>query len=128
MVLRSTPQGAPLVSHGAGTTPSGGAGTGFGADRQVMSEAVKYVHNVGQVMYDELIRLKRALEALAPQWTGEAQQQFFLVAGEWDTAARNLQRAIDDIGFKMGGTHGDYVGIESDNVSSIKAVGQGLPH
>lgn len=123
MGLRTGAQSGPYTGA---ATPSPGAAlqTNLGS----MVSASQYVHDVADMMYGQLQKLRSTLDGLQGSWTSSAASTYQSVCLTWDTQCSSLRQALYDIGDGLAQSHKLYNETELNNQYGITKAAEGITY
>lgn len=108
----ATPVGTSLLQTNLGT----------------MVSASQYVHDVADMIYAQLQKLRGTLDGLQGSWTSSAASTYQSVCLNWDTECSRLRQALYDIGDGLAQSHKLYNETELNNQYGITKAAQGITY
>lgn len=99
----------------------------FRTEADVMVAAAGRVDNINNEVQGELTRLRGTVDGLRGSWAGEAQVSFDGLMQRWNTSARDLQVALQDISDNIRSNASQFANMEAENASAFSTIeNQGL--
>ncbi|QGU02832.1 WXG domain conatining protein [Corynebacterium kalinowskii] len=99
----------------------------FRTEADVMVAAAGRVDSTNAEVQGELTRLRGTVDGLRGSWAGNAQVSFDGLMNRWNTSARDLQEALQDISDNIRSNAKNFEGMEAENASSFSTIeSQGL--
>ncbi|MEJ5927961.1 WXG100 family type VII secretion target [Corynebacterium sp. H128] len=99
----------------------------FRTEADVMLAAAGRVDGTNNEVQGEINRLRGVVDGLRGSWAGNAQVSFDGLMNRWNTAARDLQEALQAISDNIRGNAKNFDGMEAENASAFSNIeAQGL--
>ena len=121
--MRTTPQGVAALT-GAPVISTAAVANGVqAADFDIMQGSTDTVHAAADLIHQQLLNLRTALEGMSSSWDGLAKSAFYTAIGEWQPVADALRDELYYVGDKLGSAHKSLSAMEQDNMLALKNAG-----
>jgi WXG100 family type VII secretion target len=101
-------------------------GQQFGTQVEQMQAAANHVAEVNQSVQGQLSALSNQLAPLAGAWQGQAATAFQMLMERWNTDARNLNEALNNIGEQIRGSGATYAQADESEHQSFSRINAAL--
>lgn len=98
----------------------------FGTETEQMLAAANHVAEVNQSVQGQLQQLMNQLAPLAGAWQGQASTAFHMLIERWQTSARTLNDALNNIGEQIRGSGATYAQADETENQSFSQITSAL--
>jgi len=98
----------------------------FGTETEQMLAAANHVAEVNQSVQGQLQQLMNTLAPLAGAWQGQASTAFQMLMERWNTSARNLNDALNNIGEQIRGSGATYAQADETENQTFSQISSAL--
>lgn len=101
-------------------------GQQFGTQVEQMQAAANHVADVNQRVQGQLTGLSNQLAPLAGAWQGQAAVAFQMLMERWNTSARDLNEALNNIGEQIRGSGVTYAQTDETENQTFSRISAAL--